>query len=204
MHEEGQGEKEEELGLPVSPFMDRKKTDIGQCQAGFISILIKPFFDEWTQFLGDANRSIFNNVEANIKKWKDEGESALGPRAEKIKSAKAKKEGGGMESGAHEKFIFAADSDGERMRWLHAIRENVKASEAKASKSSVTPAMPIKPASLSTNEKSRAKARLSGLTAEGQDYLILPSLYSTCLRATGSYFLMTIFSVMVRAFFLVT
>ena len=58
-----------------------------------------------------------------------------------IKSAKAKKEGGGMESGAHEKFIFAADSDGERMRWLHAIRENVKASEAKASKSSATPAM---------------------------------------------------------------
>ena len=46
-----------------------------------------------------------------------------------------------MESGAHEKFIFAADSDGERMRWLHAIRENVKASEAKASKSSATPAM---------------------------------------------------------------
>lgn len=26
--------------------MDRQKTDIGQCQAGFISILIKPFFDE--------------------------------------------------------------------------------------------------------------------------------------------------------------
>src|SRR5690606_25000549 len=35
-------------------------------------------------------------------------------------------------------------------------------------------------------------------------YLILPSLNSTCLRTTGSYFLTTIFSVMVRAFFLVT
>lgn len=37
-----------------------------------------------------------------------------------------------------------------------------------------------------------------------RSYLILPSLYSTCLRTTGSYFLTTIFSVMVRAFFLVT
>ena len=68
----------------------------------------------------------------------------------------------------------------------------------------VTPPGPIKVASAAPNEKSRAKARLSGLAAKGQDYLILPSLYSTCLRATGSYFLMTIFSVMVRAFFLVT
>jgi hypothetical protein len=29
--------------------MDRSKTDIASCQSGFISILIKPFFDEWTQ-----------------------------------------------------------------------------------------------------------------------------------------------------------
>ena len=39
---------------------------------------------------------------------------------------------------------------------------------------------------------------------ERRSYLILPSLYSTCSRFTGSYFFTTIFSVMVRAFFLVT
>ena len=37
-----------------------------------------------------------------------------------------------------------------------------------------------------------------------QFHLILPSLYSTCLRATGSNFRTFIFSVMVRAFFRVT
>jgi len=73
-----QGEREEELNLPVSPFMDRQKTDIAQCQAGFISILIKPFFDEWTQFLGESNRHIFVNVESNIKTWTEQGEAALG------------------------------------------------------------------------------------------------------------------------------
>ena len=80
-----QGEEEARLGLPVSPFMDRQKTDIGQCQAGFISILIKPFFDEWTLFLGDSNRHIFENIESNIKTWKEQGEGALGERAAALK-----------------------------------------------------------------------------------------------------------------------
>ncbi len=35
-------------------------------------------------------------------------------------------------------------------------------------------------------------------------YLIFASRNSTCLRATGSYFFSTSFSVLVRAFFLVT
>ena len=77
-------QQEASLGLPVSPFMDRKKTDIGQCQAGFISILIKPFFDEMTQFLGEGTRQIFANVEANIKTWSDQGESALGSAASEL------------------------------------------------------------------------------------------------------------------------
>jgi hypothetical protein len=33
-----------------------------------------------------------------------------------------------------------------------------------------------------------------------KDYFILPSLYGTCLRTTGSYFLTSIFSGMVRLF----
>ena len=81
-----QGEEEARLGLPVSPFMDRAKTDIGKCQAGFIKILIKPFFDEWTMFLGESNRNIFANVESNIKVWEEQGEAALGKRAEELKA----------------------------------------------------------------------------------------------------------------------
>src|SRR5690606_8713689 len=37
-----------------------------------------------------------------------------------------------------------------------------------------------------------------------KDYLIFVSLNSTCLRATGSYFVLVIFSVIVRLFFVVT
>jgi len=79
-----QGEKEAALGLPVSPFMDRTKTDIGKCQAGFISILIKPFFEEWTTFLGDSNHELIDNVLGNIKTWSESGETALGDRAQSL------------------------------------------------------------------------------------------------------------------------
>src|ERR1700712_2352163 len=41
-------------------------------------------------------------------------------------------------------------------------------------------------------------------SAAPEAYLILDSLNSTCLRATGSYFFLTSLSVMVREFFLAT
>jgi hypothetical protein len=58
-----------------------------------------------------------------------------------------------------------------------------------------------------TPDKKRPADDQPGVSYSSADqvtYLILPSLKSTCLRTTGSYFLTTIFSVMVRAFFLVT
>eukprot|EP00325_Prymnesiales_sp_UTEX-LB-985_P034274 CAMPEP_0174722044 /NCGR_PEP_ID=MMETSP1094-20130205/37589_1 /TAXON_ID=156173 /ORGANISM="Chrysochromulina brevifilum, Strain UTEX LB 985" /LENGTH=680 /DNA_ID=CAMNT_0015922829 /DNA_START=74 /DNA_END=2116 /DNA_ORIENTATION=+ len=82
-----QGENEAQLGLPVSPFMDRARTDIGKCQAGFISILIKPFFEEWTSFLGESNGHILDNILSNIKTWSEQGEGALGSRAAELHTA---------------------------------------------------------------------------------------------------------------------
>jgi len=87
-----QGEREAELGLPVSPFMDRIKTDIGKCQAGFISILIKPFFEEWANFLGPDNQHLFANVESNIRMWAEQGEAAFADRAEKLHNGEFSKE----------------------------------------------------------------------------------------------------------------
>ena len=88
-----QGEKEAERGLPVSPFMAREKTDIGKCQAGFISILIKPFFEEWIAFLGADCKHIVENIDANIKTWQEQGEAALGPRAAKLHEVPKGKKG---------------------------------------------------------------------------------------------------------------
>jgi len=86
-----QGDAEAEGGLPISPFMDRAKTNIGTCQVGFINILIKPFFHEWCQFLGDqAMTEVFANVESNVATWADQGEEVLGDRLAIIKAAPLK------------------------------------------------------------------------------------------------------------------
>ena len=54
-------------------------------------------------------------------------------------------------------------------------------------------------------KKNRPKGRFHvDLIGKARPYLILVSLNSTCLRATGSYFFFDIFSVIVREFFFVT
>ena len=34
--------------MPISPFYDREKTSIAQCQMGFINVLVKPLYVEFT------------------------------------------------------------------------------------------------------------------------------------------------------------
>ena len=54
------------------------------------------------------------------------------------------------------------------------------------------------------NKKPREREAFEIVTIRTGGYLILPSLNSTCLRNTGSYFFTENFSVMVRVFFFVT
>jgi hypothetical protein len=56
----------------------------------------------------------------------------------------------------------------------------------------------------SRNQKRGRKAPFNPPALRCRNYLILDSLNSTCLRATGSYFFLTSLSVMVREFFLAT
>jgi len=53
-------------------------------------------------------------------------------------------------------------------------------------------------------QKRDRKAPFKAASSLLDAYLILDSLNSTCLRATGSYFFLTSLSVMVREFFLAT
>ncbi|MFT6075528.1 MAG: putative cupin superfamily protein [Yoonia sp.] len=62
----------------------------------------------------------------------------------------------------------------------------------------------IRPKGNSQQKSRTRRVRLNYCQIQQINYLIFPSLYSTCLRTTGSYLLTTIFSVIVRAFFLVT
>ena len=45
--------RRQDLGLPVSAFMDRDKPTVVQSQLGFIAVLVKPLYAEWRKLLGD-------------------------------------------------------------------------------------------------------------------------------------------------------
>jgi len=73
-----QGDREAQLGMPISPFYDREKTSVAQCQMGFINVLVKPLFAEFTALLGDpAVSDCFHALEENFKGWETHGNDLL-------------------------------------------------------------------------------------------------------------------------------
>ena len=77
-----QGDREAELGLPVSPFMDRSKVPLSativNCQIGFINVLVRPLLAEWAAFLGDAaERDILLTLDATLRLWETQGSKVI-------------------------------------------------------------------------------------------------------------------------------
>jgi hypothetical protein len=77
-----QGDREAELSLPVSPFMDRSKVPLAativNCQIGFINVLVRPLLSEWAAFLGpEAERDILVQLEATLRLWENSGAKVI-------------------------------------------------------------------------------------------------------------------------------
>ncbi|KAJ3142635.1 cAMP-specific 3',5'-cyclic phosphodiesterase 4D, partial [Irineochytrium annulatum] len=65
-----QGERERELGLPVSMFMDRAETNIPKCQMGFIDLMVEPLFEVWSQCVAlDVSQECLKNISNNRAYW---------------------------------------------------------------------------------------------------------------------------------------
>jgi len=77
-----QGDREAELGIPVSPFMDRSKMPLSativNCQIGFINVLVRPLLAEWAGFLGDAaERDLILTLDATLRLWETQGAKVI-------------------------------------------------------------------------------------------------------------------------------
>jgi len=73
-----QGDREADLGLPISPFYDRQKTSTAQCQIGFINVLVKPLFHEYTSLLGErAIEACMGALQANLEGWEQHGNELM-------------------------------------------------------------------------------------------------------------------------------
>ncbi|KAI8815748.1 uncharacterized protein EV422DRAFT_502077 [Fimicolochytrium jonesii] len=62
-----QGDLEKEMGLPVSPFMDRESLNVPSSQSGFIEFVVFPLFEAFDVFA--TIPSIMNDLTKNRDFW---------------------------------------------------------------------------------------------------------------------------------------
>ena len=68
-----QGDYEKQLGINVSPGIDRENGDIPKSQIGFFTYIINPFFSAIVD-LDPRFETIRNAVLTNYKYWKDQSD----------------------------------------------------------------------------------------------------------------------------------
>jgi len=67
-----QGDREKELGLPISPLCDRSTTSRSDSQMGFINFIIRPSFEVLQQHLPYIGTTILPLIEMNYEFWRAE------------------------------------------------------------------------------------------------------------------------------------
>eukprot|EP00727_Mastigamoeba_balamuthi_P009140 m51a1_g4849 putative achain crystal structure of unliganded pde4c2 (875) ;mRNA; r:259411-262551 len=78
----GQGDREREEGLTVSPFMDRQTADTAKCQLAFIKFIVRPMSELVHHISPGVSRDMLANIEGNAAKW------SIGGLEESCKSGK--------------------------------------------------------------------------------------------------------------------
>lgn len=76
-----QGDKESELGMPISPLCDRTTTGKKQSQVGFIKFVVQPAFVSLSKIIPEVNDVIIPCIESSLDFWEnyeDEGEETNG------------------------------------------------------------------------------------------------------------------------------
>jgi len=62
-----QGDYERELGLPISPFMDRNDKQRDKSTVGFIDFICRPLYEAWCAYIED--KTLENILDANRDYW---------------------------------------------------------------------------------------------------------------------------------------
>lgn len=85
-----QGDKEKELGVPVSAMCDRDSTNIPTMQMGFIDFIIAPFYSTMIKLFPHCIEPLGENLQANYVYYADLhiGEKGPGPDADKAEAKK--------------------------------------------------------------------------------------------------------------------
>jgi hypothetical protein len=66
-----QGDKEAEMGLPISPLCDRKTTSRPQSQIGFINFIVLPSYELLSNLIPRINTEILPTIRRNLAGWEE-------------------------------------------------------------------------------------------------------------------------------------
>jgi len=85
-----QGDKERDLGMPISAMFDRNNSSVTKTQCGFIEFIIRPIYKVWGDFIPELAQTFTDNLDAGKAfKWdewfklKQEEKKAELPEVEK-------------------------------------------------------------------------------------------------------------------------
>ena len=65
-----QGDKERELGITMSPFMDRNKPSLNGLQSAFINYIVSPMMKSYCRLLPKMNFTM-EHIQTNLEYWKE-------------------------------------------------------------------------------------------------------------------------------------
>eukprot|EP00727_Mastigamoeba_balamuthi_P010417 m51a1_g5999 putative 3 -cyclic-nucleotide phosphodiesterase (401) ;mRNA; f:11952-17634 len=65
-----QGDKEASVGLAISPFMDRRNSDVPKCQSAFIKYVVLPLVELAATINPKVARSLAENLTTNAAAWR--------------------------------------------------------------------------------------------------------------------------------------
>jgi hypothetical protein len=85
-----QGDREKELGIPISPMMNREKPNVEKSQIGFMDYVINPLFKLWSQLIPDESQCCLDNIKFNRQHWESQLASAAATTPEKQASSEEK------------------------------------------------------------------------------------------------------------------
>eukprot|EP01002_Notosolenus_urceolatus_P014093 NODE_524_length_2000_cov_59.356740_g418_i0.p1 GENE.NODE_524_length_2000_cov_59.356740_g418_i0~~NODE_524_length_2000_cov_59.356740_g418_i0.p1 ORF type:complete len:603 (-),score=193.63 NODE_524_length_2000_cov_59.356740_g418_i0:192-1979(-) len=71
-----QGDREKNLGLPISPFMDRSQPSMAKGQIAFMNYIVIPLFESIADYLPDMRFTV-DHVESNKSYWQANDDSAV-------------------------------------------------------------------------------------------------------------------------------
>lgn len=66
-----QGDKERELGMSITPLMDRQKPGVMEPtnQITFANVVVIPMLEAWAEVAGEGSRSLLQQARDNQQQW---------------------------------------------------------------------------------------------------------------------------------------